>query len=38
MLSGGATIDATGNVEIDAPACVVAGTVIAGSTSGSCLP
>ncbi len=39
LLSGGATIDAgAGNVEIDAPACVVAGTVIAGTTSGACLP
>ncbi len=38
VLSGGATIDAgAGNAEIDAPACVISGTVIAGTTSGSCL-
>ncbi len=39
LLSGGATIDAgAGNVEIDAPVCVINGTVTSGSTSGSCLP
>ncbi len=38
VLSGGATVDATGSVEIEAAVCVVAGTVIAGTTSGACLP
>ncbi len=39
VLSGGATVDAgAGNAEIEAPVCAVAGTVVAGSTSGSCLP
>ncbi len=38
MLSGGATIDASGNALIDAPVCAVNGTVTAGTTSGACLP
>ncbi len=39
VLSGGATVDAgAGNAEVDAPVCVVDGTVTAGSVSGSCLP
>ncbi len=39
VLSGGATIDAgAGNALIDAPVCVINGTVVSGSVSGACLP
>ncbi len=39
VLSGGATIDAgAGNAEVDAPVCVISGTVTSGTVSGACLP